>query len=128
MRGQIIDGHIMGLIVTFPCRATLLEPDIARRNVAIRQGEPAFKAKTRTLQRNVILHPFAQPRLDVDVIRLQPHAATVQQTIIITQIHSHLHDAVLTGQAGEIDLSLSAVTIFTVQPGKLRDREFCTLT
>jgi hypothetical protein len=35
---------------------------------------------------------------------------------------------VLSGQAGEADLTLGAMPIFTVQPGKLWDRQFSTLT
>ncbi|MNI62787.1 hypothetical protein D3C73_1181200 [compost metagenome] len=34
----------------------------------------------------------------------------------------------LPGQAGEADLAFGAVSVFSVQPGKLRDRQFCTLT
>ena len=104
-----------------------VQADIAAGNDTFSDRHPCFQAKTRGLQRDIILHPFAQPWFDVDVVCLQPDPTVIQQPVVITQIHSNLHNTVLPGQTGETDLAFSAMSVFTVKPGKLRDRQFCTL-
>ncbi|MNU98094.1 hypothetical protein D3C71_881980 [compost metagenome] len=127
MGSQVIDGHFVGLVFTFPRRTALLQPDITGGNITIGQRQPAFKAKSRPLQRHVVLHPFTEPRFYINIIRLQPDFTFVQQPVVVAQIHAHLHDAVLPVQAGEIDLPFGAMTIFTVEPGELWDRQFSPL-
>ena len=127
VRRQVIDGERVRTTLSQPTCPTFFQPDIAAGNDTFSDRHPCFQAKTRGLQRDIILHPFTQPRLDVNIVGLQPDPTVIQQPVVITQIHSHLHNTVLPSQTGETDLAFSAMSVFTVKPGKLWDRQFCTL-
>ncbi len=111
-----------------PAGAPLLQPDIAAGELAIGEGHPSFNAEARGFQLHILLHPLTQPGFDVHVIGLHPYFAVIQQPLVITQIHPHLHHAMLSVQAGETDLAFRTVPLFAVEPGKLRDRQFGTLS
>ncbi len=59
--------------------------------------------------------PVAEPRLHIHVVSLQPHPAVVEQAVVITQIHTDLHDPVPAVQAGGSP-ALGTVTLFAVKP------------
>ncbi len=117
----------MLVIFPFPARAALLEPDITAGKFPVSQGHPAFQAETGSFQLHILLQPVSQPRLHIHIVGLQPYFTVIQQAIVVAQIHTHLHYAMLPVQAGEIDLSFSAMALFTVQPGQLWDRQFGAL-
>ncbi len=127
VRRQVIDRERVSMLITQPTCPAFFQPDITAGNDPFANRHPGFQAETRSLQRNIILHPFTQPRFDVDVIGLQPDPTVIQQPVIVAQIHTHLHNTVLPGQTGETDQALCTMAVFTVQPGKLWDRQFCTL-
>ena len=70
--GEIIHCQMVLLLVALPAGAALFQPDIAIGDFAFIQRGPAFKAEASAGQRDVILHPLAEPRLHVDVIGLEP--------------------------------------------------------
>ena len=121
MGRQIIHRQSMGLTITLPAGAALLQPDVTAGDIAFVDSHPAFEAKARSLQRNIVLHPAAQPRLHVNIIRLQPYAPFVQQTIFITQIHTYLHHPMLAVQTGETQLPFCTMAVIRIQPGELRN-------
>ena len=127
VRRQIINRQMVLLFIALPAGAAFFEPYIAAGDIAFVDSHPAFQAKPRALQGDVVLHPAPKPRLNVDIIRLKPDAPLIEQAVFIAQVHSHLHHAVLAGQAAEAKLPLRAMAIFTVQPGKLRNGELRTL-
>ena len=128
VRRQIINREMMLIFVALPAGAAFFQPYIPAGDVAFIDSHPAFEAKPRALQGDVVLHPATKPWLNVDIIGLKPDAPLIEQAVFIAQVHAHLHHAMLAGQAAKTKLPLSAMAIFTVQPGKLRDREFCPLT
>ena len=121
MGRQIIHRQSMRLTVPLPAGAALLQPDVAAGDIAFVDGHPAFKAKARILQCNIVLHPAPQPRLHVNIVRLQPYAPFIQQAIFITQIHAYLHHPMLAVQTGETQLPFCTMAVIGVQPGELRN-------
>ncbi len=73
MRGEVIHRQM----VILPAGAALLQPHVAAGDFAFIQRRPPLKAKAGAGQRDIVLHPAAQPRLNVDIIGLQPQAAFV---------------------------------------------------
>ena len=128
MRRQVIHRQMMDFVIALPAGAPFFQPYVAAGHIAFFNGHPAFEAEAGAFQGDIVLHPASQPRFDVDIIRLQPDPAFIQQAILIAKIHPHLHDAMLAGEAGKAELPLGAVTVPAVQPGQLRDRQLRPLT
>ena len=68
----------MRTVVTQPAGTAFLQPDIPPGDDAFIDRHPCFQAKTRSLQGDIVLHPFAQPRFDVNVVCLQPDPTIIQ--------------------------------------------------
>ena len=117
MRGQIIYRKTVAAILAAPGCAALLEPDIAARHFAVAQRHPRFEAELRAGEIDIVLHPLPKPGLNIHIIRLHPDRTAIQQAVVVAQIHSHLHHAMLAGEAGETHLTFGAVAVFPVKPG-----------
>lgn len=52
-----------------PAGTALFQPDVTAGYIAFVDRHPAFKGELCRFQRNIVLHPFTEPRLQVDVIR-----------------------------------------------------------
>ena len=74
VRGQIIHRQRMRFFLAQPACTALFQPDIAADHIAFVDGHPAFKGELCRFQRNIVLHPFTEPRLQVNVISLKPDA------------------------------------------------------
>ncbi len=70
VRRQIIHAQTVRFRLALPACTALFQPHVAAGNLAFADGHPPFKAETGAIEGDVVLHPFAQPRLNVDVIRL----------------------------------------------------------
>ena len=127
MRRQVIHRQMMDFVIALPAGAPF---SAIRRRWPHRlfNGHPTFEAEAGAFQGDIVLHPASQPRFDVDIIRLQPDPAFIQQAILIAKIHPHLHDAMLAGEAGEAELPLGAMTVPAVKPCQLRNRQLRPLT
>ncbi|CNU82254.1 Uncharacterised protein [Salmonella enterica subsp. enterica serovar Bovismorbificans] len=60
----------MRRVIAQPACAALFQPDVSSGDFAFAERHPAFQTETRRLERHIILHPFAQPRLDVNIVGL----------------------------------------------------------
>ena len=70
IRDRIIHRQRMRFLLAQPAGTALFQPDVATGYIAFIDRHPAFKGELRRFQRNIVLHPFTEPRLQVDVIRL----------------------------------------------------------
>ena len=119
---------MMNLAIPLPAGAPFFQPYVAAGYIAFFNSHPAFEAEAGAFQRDIVLHPAAQPGFDVNIVSLQPDPTFIQQAILIAEIHPHLHDAMLAGETGKAELPLGAVTVPAVKPGQLRDRQLRPLT
>lgn len=74
MRSQIIHRQRMRFLLAQPAGTALFQPDVTAGYIAFVDRHPAFKGELCRFQRNIVLHPFTEPRLQVDVIRTEPDA------------------------------------------------------
>lgn len=128
MRRQVIHRQMMDFVIALPAGAPFFSHTSPLATSPFSMVIQPSRLEAGAFQGDIVLHPASQPRFDVDIIRLQPDPAFIQQAILIAKIHPHLHDAMLAGEAGEAELPLGAMTVPAVKPCQLRNRQLRPLT